>query len=313
MIAKKIDGINLNAESTKEVVKHRNIDFSKLGNSMLFMGPTTIFFAITVLIPFIYGIYLTLNKMDTPADPMVFSGISNYVSAVQDTQFWSSLWLTLKFVLATVFFVNLVGFGLAYLVTSGIKIQNSMRTAYFTPNLIGGLVLGYIWQFVFVQSLPAIGAKLGISWLKLGWLGDPHMAFWALVLVTIWQTSGYMMIIFIAGLISIPRDVIEAATIDGAGPFRRLINVTLPLMVPSFVITVFLSLKNAFMVYDLNFSLTNGGPYNSTQMVSMHVVNKAFVEANYGTGQAEAIILFVIVAIVTGIQVYTSKKMEVEA
>src|SRR5690349_21555764 len=113
MLAKKIDGISLNAESSKEVVKQRKLDFSKIGNSMLFMGPTTIFFVITVLIPFIYGIYLTLNKMDTPADPMVFSGISNYVSAVQDTQFWSSLWLTLKFVLATVFFVNLVGFGLA--------------------------------------------------------------------------------------------------------------------------------------------------------------------------------------------------------
>lgn len=251
--------------------------------------------------------------MDSPTDAMVFSGLLNYVNAVKDAEFWSSLWLTIKFVVATVFFVNLVGFGLAYLVTSGMKIQNSLRTAYFTPNLIGGLVLGYIWQFVFVQSLPALGDKLGISWLKLGWLGDPHMAFWALVIVTIWQTSGYMMIIFIAGLISIPKDLIEAAKIDGAGAFRRLINITLPLMVPSFVVTIFLSLKNAFMVYDLNFSLTKGGPFNSTLMVSMHVVNKAFVEANYGTGQAEAIILFLIVAIVTGIQVYSSKKMEVEA
>ncbi|MDP4083971.1 MAG: sugar ABC transporter permease [Bacillota bacterium] len=294
-------------------MKNRKKSLANWGNSFLFLGPTTIFFAITVLIPFVYGVYLTLNKMDTPTDPMVFSGLLNYVNAVQDTQFWSSLWLTIKFVIATVFLVNLVGFGLAYLVTSGIKIQNSMRTAYFTPNLIGGLLLGYIWQFVFVQTLPAFGEKFGIEWLKLGWLGDPHMSFWALVLVTIWQTSGYMMIIFIAGLISIPKDLIEAATIDGAGPFRRLVSVTLPLMVPSFVVTIFLSLKNAFMVYDLNFSLTKGGPYNSTEMVSMHVVNKAFVQANYGTGQAEAIILFIIVAVVTGIQVYSSKKMEVEA
>lgn len=313
MIVKKIEGINYDPKFSKVGLKHRKKNLANLGNSILFLGPTTLFFAITVLIPFIYGIYLTLNKMDTPADPMVFSGLLNYLNAVKDVQFWSSLWLTLKFVAATVLLVNLVGFGLAYLVTSGMKIQNSMRTAYFTPNLIGGLVLGYIWQFVFVQSMPAIGAKLGISWLKLGWLGDPHLAFWSLVLVTIWQTSGYMMIIFIAGLISIPKELIEAAKIDGAGPIRRLINVTLPLMVPSFVVTIFLSLKNAFMVYDLNFSLTNGGPYNSTQMVSMHVVNKAFVEANYGTGQAEAILLFVIVAIVTGIQVYSSKKLEVEA
>ncbi|MFD2446966.1 carbohydrate ABC transporter permease [Bacillus sp. CGMCC 1.16607] len=287
--------------------------FANMGNSLLFLGPTTVFFTITVLIPFIYGVYITLNRMNTPVDPMVFSGLENYMNAVKDTKFWESLWLTLRFVVATVFFVNLVGFGLAYLVTSGIRIQNSMRTAYFTPNLIGGLVLGYIWQFIFVQSLPSIGEKLGIEWLELGWLGDPKMAFWSLVLVTIWQTSGYMMIIFIAGLVSIPKDLMEAARIDGAGPFRRLINVTIPLMIPSFVVTIFLSLKNAFMVYDLNFSLTKGGPFGSTEMVSMHVVNKAFVEANYGTGQAEGIILFVIVAIVTGFQVYSSKKMEVEA
>ncbi|MGX6445682.1 carbohydrate ABC transporter permease [Neobacillus sp. K501] len=291
----------------------RGSKFANWGNSLLFLGPTTLFFAITVIIPFLYGIYLTFFKMDSPIDPMVFSGLENYVSAMQDTDFWVSLWLTLKFVLATVLLVNIVGFGLAYLVTSGMKIQNSLRTAYFTPNLIGGLLLGYIWQFVFVQTLPAIGEKLGISWLELGWLGDPDLAFWSLVIVTIWQTSGYMMIIFIAGLISIPKDLMEAATIDGAGPFRRLRNVTLPLMVPSFVITIFLSLKNAFMVYDLNFALTKGGPFDSTKMVSMHVVNKAFVESNYGTGQAEAIILFVIVAVVTGIQVFSSKKMEVEA
>lgn len=291
----------------------RKRKWSEWGNSVFFLGPTTFFFGITVIIPFIYGIYMTLNRMNTPVDPMVFSGLYNYINAIHDTAFWTSLFLTLKFVVATVFFVNLVGFGLAYLVTSGLRIQNSMRTAYFTPNLIGGLVLGYIWQFIFVQSLPAIGTKFGIEWLKLGWLGDPHLAFWSLVLVTIWQTSGYMMIIFIAGLVSVPKDLIEASRIDGAGPFRRLINVTLPLMVPSFVVTVFLSLKNAFMVYDLNLSLTNGAPFNSTEMVSMHVVNTAFVQSNYGTGQAEAIVLFVIVAVVTGIQVFSSKRLEVEA
>lgn len=291
----------------------RKKGLSNWGNSFLFLGPTTFFFAITVIIPFIYGVFLTLNQMDSPVDPLKFAGLLNYVNAIHDNDFWTSLFLTFKFVIATVIFVNLVGFALAFLVTSGLRIQNSLRTAYFTPNLIGGLVLGYIWQFIFVQSLPALGAKFGISFLKLGWLGDPHEAFWALVLVTIWQTSGYMMIIFIAGLVGIPKELIEASKIDGAGPFRRLFNITLPLMVPSFVVTIFLSLKNAFMVYDLNFSLTNGGPYNSTEMVSMHVVNTAFVQANYGTGQAEAIVLFIIVAVVTGIQVYSSKKLEVEA
>lgn len=294
-------------------MNNRKQKWASFGNSVFFLGPTTLFFAITVLIPFIYGIYVTFMQMNDPTSTPVFAGLLNYQNAFQDAQFWTSLWLTFRYVAGTIFFVNLVGFGLAYLVTSGIRIQNFMRTAYFTPNLIGGLVLGYIWQFVFVQSLPAIGDKLGIEWLKLGWLGDEHMAFWSLVIVTIWQSAGYLMIIFIAGLISIPKDVIEAATIDGATPFRKLIHITLPLMVPSFVVTTFLSLKNAFMVYDLNFSLTQGGPYNSTMMVSMHVVQKAFVESNYGVGQAEAILLFLIVVVVTGLQVYFSKKMEVAA
>ncbi|GGG22427.1 ABC transporter permease [Paenibacillus abyssi] len=283
----------------------------RLGNQLFFTGPTMIFFSIALLIPFVYGFYLTLMKMATPVSPMEYAGVENYLRAIRDNKFWDSMWLTIKYVGATIVLVNVTGFALAYLVTSGLRKQNFFRTAFFTPNLIGGLVLGYIWQFIFVRSLPTLGEKLGVELFRLGWLGDANLAFWALVIVTVWQSAGYMMIIFIAGLISIPRDVIEASTIDGANSWQRLTRMTIPLMVPAFVITVFLSLKNAFMVYDLNFALTGGGPYDSTKMVSMHVVQKAFIENNYGVGQAEAIILFVIVAVVTGVQVYYSKKMEV--
>lgn len=296
----------------KLMLREKNL-IKRLGLQLFFTGPTMIVFTIALLVPFAYGFYLTLMNMTSPVSPLEFSGIANYKTAFQDTQFWDSLWLTVKYVGATIVLVNVIGFVLAYLVTSGIKNQNFFRTALFTPNLIGGLVLGYIWQFVFVQSLPAIGEKLGIEVLRLGWLGDEHLAFWALVIVTIWQSAGYMMIIFIAGLISVPKDVIEASTIDGANLWQRLIKMTLPLMIPSFVVTVFLTLKSAFMVYDINFSLTEGGPFNSTMMVSMHVVQKAFLETNYGVGQAAAIILFVIVAVVTGLQVYFSKRMEVES
>lgn len=285
----------------------------RLGNQLFFTGPTVIAFTIALLIPFVYGFYLTLMKMATPVSPPVFSGLENYKTAFSDSQFWDSLWLTVKYTGATIVFVNAIGFALAYLVTMGYRSQNFFRTALFTPNLIGGLVLGYIWQFIFVQSLPAVGEKLGIEMLRLGWLGDEYLAFWAIVIVTIWQSAGYMMIIFIAGLISVPKDIIEASTIDGANAWQRLTKMTLPLMVPSFVVTVFLTLKNAFIVYDINVSLTEGGPYNSTMMVSMHIVQKAFKEADYGVGQAEAIILFAVVAVVTGLQVYFSKKMEVEA
>lgn len=285
----------------------------RLGNQLFFTGPTMIMFTIALLVPFSFGFYLTLMEMTSPVSPMEYTGIANYKKAINDTQFWDSMWLTVKYAVATILLVNVIGFALAYLVTSGIRKQNFFRTALFTPNLIGGLVLGYIWQFIFVQSLPSVGEKLGIELLRLGWLGDEYLAFWALVIVTIWQSAGYMMIIFIAGLISVPKDIIEASTIDGANGWQRLVKMTLPLMIPSFVVTLFLTLKNAFMVYDINFSLTGGGPYNSTEMVSMHVVQKAFLETNYGVGQAEAIILFVIVVVVTGLQVYFSKKMEVEA
>jgi len=285
----------------------------RFANQAFFMGPTALFFAMALLIPFAYGFYLTLTSITSPVSPVEFAGFANYAEAFRDKQFWASMGLTFKYVGGTILFVNMIGFGLAFLVTSGMRSQNFFRAAFFTPNLIGGLMLGYIWQFIFVQSLPSVGEALNIESLRLGWLGDEALAFWALVIVTIWKSAGYMMIIFIAGLIAVPRDVVEASTIDGAGPWRRLTRITLPLMVPAFVVTIFLTLKDAFMVYDLNYSLTDGGPYGSTKMVSMHVVQKAFIETNYGLGQSEAIVLFVIVAVVTGLQVYFSKKWEVQA
>lgn len=287
--------------------------FKKIGEQLFFTFPTIFVFSVAVLIPFVYGLYLTFMNMPTIVSIPVFGGLVNYKAAIKDPLFWSSLWLTVKYVVVSVVFVNALGFALALLVTSKIKAQNFFRTSFFTPNLIGGLILGYIWQFIFVQTLPAFGEKFGIEILRLGWLGDENLAFWAIVIVTVWQMSGYMMIIFIAGLVNVPKDVIEASTIDGANAWQRLINVTLPLMRPAFVITIFMTLKSAFMVYDINYSLTAGGPFNSTMMVSMNIVNKAFVQNNYGMGQAEAIILFIIVAIVAGIQVYIGKKGELEA
>ena len=285
----------------------------RFGEQMFFTFPTIFVFTITILIPFIYGIYLTFMDMPTVISTPVFNGVKNYKIALTDAAFWTSMGLTLKYVVITILFVNALGFFLAFLVTSGIKAQNFFRTSLFTPNLIGGLVLGYIWQFIFVQTLPTIGEKLGVEVLRLGWLGDEKLAFWAIVIVTVWQLSGYMMIIFIAGLVNVPKDVIEASTIDGATAWERMLNVILPLMRPAFVITIFMTLKSAFMVYDINYSLTSGGPFNSTKMISMSIVNKAFTENKFGIGQSQAIILFVIVAIVSGIQVYIGKKGELEA
>ncbi len=291
----------------------KKIEKKGMGTLLFFMVPMLFLFTMTLVIPFAYGIYLTFMDMKIITDIPVWVGLQNYKEAIVDERFWSSMFITGKYVIFNVIFVNIIAFGLALLVTSGVKGQNFFRTTIFAPNLIGGLVLGYIWQFIFVQSLPSLGERFGIELIRLGWLGDADLAFWALVIVTTWQMAGYMMIILIAGLVNVPKDVIEASRIDGANAFQRMRSITLPMMRPAFVITIFMTLKSSFMVYDINYSLTQGGPYNKTMMASMHIVNKAFSQQEFGVGQSQAIILFVIVAVVSGIQVYIGKKGELEA
>ena len=179
------------------------------------------------------------------------------------------------------------------------------------PNLIGGLILGFIWQFVFISAFTAIGEKVGIKALE-GWLSTTKTGFWGLVILTAWQMSGYIMIIYIAHLESIPEDVLEAAKIDGATSFQRFRYIIFPLVAPAFTVSLFLTLSNSFKLYDQNLSLTGGAPYNSTQMVAMNIYNTAFVNNNMAFAQAKAVIFFIIIAIISLTQVYYNKKKEVE-
>ena len=240
-------------------------------------------------------------------------GLKNFAGVIQDAQFWSSLLLTFKYVIAVVILVNVLAFFLAYLLTRGIKGQNFFRAGFFTPNLIGGIVLGYIWQFVFSRVFVSIGESTNWSLFEISWLSEPDMAFAALVLVTVWQLSGYMILIYVAGFMGLSEDVMEAASIDGANGWVKMKNIVLPLMMSSITICLFLTLSRAFMVYDVNLSLTAGAPYGTTQMAAMHVYEKAFTSRQFGVGQAEAVILFIIVACISGLQVYVTKKKEVEA
>lgn len=270
------------------------------------------FFAVLVL-PFVYGVYLTLTDWDGVASVKNFVGFTNFGGVFRDTQFWTSLLLTFKYVIFVVLIVNILAFGIAYLLTRGIKGQNFFRAGFFTPNLIGGIVLGYIWQFVFSRAFVSFGESTGWKMFEVSWLSDPTMAFVALVVVSVWQLSGYMILIYVAGFMGLSEDVIEAASIDGASGFIKLKNIILPLMMSSITICLFLTLSRAFMVYDVNLSLTAGAPYGTTEMAAMHVYEKAFTSRQFGTGQAEALILFIIVACISGIQVYLTKKQEVEA
>lgn len=270
------------------------------------------FFAV-VIVPFIYGVYLTLTDWNGVSKVKNFIGLANFAGILKDAQFWSSLALTFKYVIAVVVLVNVLAFAIAYLLTRGIKGQNFFRAGFFTPNLIGGIVLGYIWQFVFSRVFVNIGESTGWSFFEASWLSDPNKAFLALVVVSVWQLSGYMILIYVAGFMGLSKDVMEAANIDGASGWVKLKNIIMPLMMSSITICLFLTLSRAFMVYDVNLSLTAGAPYGTTEMAAMHVYEKAFTSRQFGIGQAEAFILFIIVACISGLQVYFTKKKEVEA
>lgn len=270
------------------------------------------FFAV-VIIPFIYGAYLTFTDWDGVAQVKHFIGLANFQKVIEDQEFWTSMLLTFKYVILVVLLVNIIAFAIAYLLTRGFKGQNFFRAGFFTPNLIGGIVLGYIWQFVFSRVFVNIGESTGWSLFEASWLSDPNKAFAAMVLVSVWQLSGYMILIYVAGFMGLSEDVMEAASIDGASGWLKMRKIVLPLMMSSITICLFLTLSRAFMVYDVNLSLTAGGPYGTTEMAAMHVYEKAFTSRQFGVGQAEALILFIVVACISGLQVYLTKKQEVEA
>lgn len=279
----------------------------------MFALPGMFCFLAVVIIPFLYGVYLTFTDWNGVSDTKNFIGLKNFAGVISDKQFWSSLLLTFRYVIVVVILVNVLAFAIAYLLTRGIKGQNFFRAGFFTPNLIGGIVLGYIWQFVFSRVFVNIGETTGWSLFEISWLSEPNRAFAALILVSVWQLSGYMILIYVAGFMGLSEDVMEAASIDGASGFAKLKNIVLPLMMSSITICLFLTLSRAFMVYDLNLSLTSGGPYGTTEMAAMHVYEKAFTSRQFGVGQAEALILFIVVACISGLQVYLTKKQEVEA
>jgi len=279
----------------------------------IFALPGLFCFIAVVIIPFVYGVYLTMTDWNGVSAVKNFVGLKNFGGVMKDVQFWTSLLLTFKYVIFVVVIVNVMAFGIAYLLTRGMKGQNFFRAGFFTPNLIGGIVLGYIWQFVFSRVFVNIGESTGWSAFEVSWLSDPAKAFAALVLVSVWQLSGYMILIYVAGFMGLSEDVMEAASIDGASGWRKMRSIVMPLMMSSVTICLFLTLSRAFMVYDVNLSLTAGAPYGTTEMAAMHVYEKAFTSRQFGVGQAEALILFIIVACISGIQVYLTKKKEVEA
>ncbi|ABX41453.1 carbohydrate ABC transporter permease [Lachnoclostridium phytofermentans] len=270
---------------------------------VIFALPTIIAFAIAFFIPFIMGIYLSFTKFTTVTNAQ-WVGLENYRKAFSNADFVNAFLFTGKFTIVSVITINLFAFALALLLTRGIRGTNLFRTVFFMPNLIGGIVLGYIWQLIINGVLANFGVDITY---------DAKYGFWGLVILMNWQLIGYMMIIYIAGIQNIPGELIEAAKIDGARPKQILGKITIPLVMPSITICSFLTLTNSFKLYDQNLALTAGKPGRSTSMLALDISNTFYNRNGWeGVGQAKAVLFFLMVAVIALIQLVITRRKEVE-
>ena len=270
----------------------------------LFALPGLICFLVAFFIPMIMGLYLSFCQFRNLSD-VKWVGFSNYISAfTMDNNFTSALWFTVKFTFVTVISVNILAFALALLLTRGIKGTNIFRTIFFLPNLIGGIVLGWIWQVIINGFLFQYEQTI---------LSNPNYGFWGLVILSNWQNIGYMMVIYIAAIQNISTDMLEAASIDGAGYWRTLFKIIIPSVMPAITICLFMTLTNGFKLFDQNLALTAGAPGKQTEMLALNIYNTFYGRTGFeGVGQAKAVIFTVIVATIAFIQLKISRKKEVE-
>ena len=276
----------------------------------LFLAPVLIALFLVVVVPMLLGVYYSFTSWNgiVTGD---FVGLQNYINLFKDERFMDALWFTTKFSVVSVILINVIGLSLALLVTSYLKTSKLLRTIFFMPNLIGGLILGFIWQFIFIKVFAGIGELIGMESLQ-AWLSTTETGFWGLVILMSWQMSGYIMVIYIAYLEGMPKELLEASEIDGASTVQRFRYIVFPLVAPGFTVSMFLTLSNAFKLYDQNLSLTGGGPFNSTEMVAMEIFKTAFTQNDFAYAQAKAVIFFIVVALIALLQVYFNKRREVE-
>lgn len=270
----------------------------------VFVLPTLLAFTIGFIVPFIMGVYLSFCKFTTVTDAK-FVGLQNYVKIfTEDGTFGHALWYTTAFTVVSVVLINVIGFAVALLLTKKIKGTNIFRTVFFMPNLIGGIILGYVWQLLLNGLLLQINKTLTYS---------SVYGFWGLVILMCWQQIGYMMIIHIAGIQNIPGELIEAAQIDGANKGQLLKHVIIPMVMPSITICTFLTLTNSFKLFDQNLALTNGEPSNMSEMLALNIYNTFYGRTGWeGVGQAKAVIFFILVGAIAMIQNRLTRSKEVQ-
>ena len=272
----------------------------------VFVLPTLAAFCVGFIWPFIQGIYLSFCQFIT-VDNAKWIGISNYVKALSDETFGDSFWFTVVFAFASTILINGIAFAIALALTKEMKGTNIFRTVFFMPNLIGGIVLGYIWQIL----LNCVLSNLAQPLLAL----NSTAGFWGIIILMCWQQIGYMMIIYIAGLQNVPPDLLEAAAIDGANAIQTLIKVKLPMLMSSFTICLFLTITNSFKLFDQNLALTAGEPAHATEMLALNIYNTFYSRAGAqwkGIGQAKAVIFFILVVVISLTQLYATRSKEVQ-
>ena len=275
--------------------------------SPIFVAPTLAAFAIGFIIPFIEGLYLSFCRFTT-VNNAKWVGLDNYFHAFQDAAFMHSFWFTVSFAVVSIILINVGGLGLALLLTRQLSGTNVFRTIFFMPNLIGGIVLGYIWQILINCILSNVGAPLIAL--------NSSAGYWGLIILMCWQQIGYMMIIYIAGLQNVPDDILEAAAIDGASSIETFFRVKLPMIMPSITICVFLTLTNSFKLFDQNLALTAGAPKHSTEMLALNIYNTFYARAGMqwkGFGQSKAVMFCILVILISMIQLRSTRKREVQA
>lgn len=287
--------------------------------SILFAFPCVFAFITVIIIPFFLGIYFSMTDWNGVSKKITFIGFKNFAVLFKAPDFIHSFFATVVFTIINILLVNVVSFALALLVTSKVRLRNFYRAGFFVPNLIGGIVLGYIWQFLFNNALLNIGTLTGTGFLKSSLLSRPSTVIWAMSIVNTWQYAGYIMMIYVASIQGISPSYLEAASIDGASYWLRLRKILIPLMANAFTISLFLTLTNSFKQFDMNFTLTNGGPstrfmgkvVKSSQLLAMNIYDTAIAN-RLAEAQAKAVVLFVTLVVVSLMQVYLNKRKEVE-
>ncbi len=287
--------------------------------NVLFLAPTVFAFVMIIIIPFFFGLYYSMTDWNGISNDINFVGFANFKFLFHNPNFIYSFLITILFTFINVIFVNIVSFVLSLVVTSKIPRRNFYRAGFFVPYLIGGIVLGYIWQFIFNNILVDLGSALSIKFLETSFLSQANTVIWTMAVVNTWQYSGYIMLIFVAAIQSIPASLMEAADVDGAKYPTRVFKILIPMMANAFTISLFLTLTTSFKQFDMNLTLTNGGPatrflgapVKASELLAMNIFNTAAAN-QMAEAQAKAVILFIVLLIVSLLQVSINKRKEVE-